>query len=231
MQLDRLEPILREHYANVGSHFSDRMTEQMPIDVETTQDERDLIESSLLFLFVKRAKEQSRHISETTQSAADTAWLSAKEEADQIIREGGLPLSRHEQAATAGALFDRTQRGRRGAIACLETQASAETAKQVEVEGLAGFSAVIVGIVGGSATATVMPKEWVSQGDSVVRDNHLDADSQRVDAGAPYVVGGERLMFPGDTSLGASVSNVINCRCASIFDPEPIIADRRAEGK
>jgi hypothetical protein len=33
----------------------------------------------------------------------------------------------------------------------------------------------------------------------------------------PFVVDGEQLMFPGDTSMGATARNIVNCRCTCIF--------------
>jgi len=37
----------------------------------------------------------------------------------------------------------------------------------------------------------------------------------------PYLVGGSKMMFPSDTSLGARAKEVVNCRCVSI----PFIPD------
>jgi hypothetical protein len=51
------------------------------------------------------------------------------------------------------------------------------------------------------------------------RFDHYNA-SQTVPLADPFVVSGQRLRFPGDTSLGASAGNVCNCRCsaAAAFD-------------
>lgn len=51
------------------------------------------------------------------------------------------------------------------------------------------------------------------------RFDHYNA-SQTVPLADPFVVSGQRLRFPGDTSLGASAGNTINCRCsaAAAFD-------------
>jgi uncharacterized protein with gpF-like domain len=63
-------------------------------------------------------------------------------------------------------------------------------------------------------------KRWVPVLDSRTRDSHAmmaDSDWQPIDE--PYRVGGELLMFPGDTTWGASAFNVVNCRCTEIFKP------------
>jgi hypothetical protein len=64
----------------------------------------------------------------------------------------------------------------------------------------------------------VIGKIWKAAQQERTRDGHRAADSQVVRFDEPfYVANGdgqlEMLMFPGDTSLGASASNIINCRC------------------
>lgn len=59
-------------------------------------------------------------------------------------------------------------------------------------------------------------KTWISLLDSAVREAHLNAHGQEVDVNEPFTVGGQKLMQPLDTSLGASLDNTIGCRCVSI---------------
>ncbi len=58
-----------------------------------------------------------------------------------------------------------------------------------------------------------MTREWLATHDARTRHAHGMADGQRVGVKEPFTVGGEKLMFPGDTSLGASGWNIYNCRC------------------
>lgn len=46
--------------------------------------------------------------------------------------------------------------------------------------------------------------------------DHLQMDGVAVPQDEPFIVDGEKLMFPGDISMGASAGNVINCRCTII---------------
>lgn len=54
-------------------------------------------------------------------------------------------------------------------------------------------------------------KRWVATKDERTRHDHGMADGQVVEYDKPFVVGGEKLMYPGDRS--GSPWNVYNCRC------------------
>lgn len=55
-------------------------------------------------------------------------------------------------------------------------------------------------------------KKWVATKDMRTRHEHGMADGQVVPAADPFIVGGEKLMFPADNT--GSPWNVYNCRCA-----------------
>lgn len=57
-------------------------------------------------------------------------------------------------------------------------------------------------------------KIWIATPDNRTRDQHREAHNQRVRITEPFIVGGEKLMYPGHWSLGASGWNIYNCRCA-----------------
>ena len=62
-----------------------------------------------------------------------------------------------------------------------------------------------------------MKKRWSAVLDSATRDAHAYADGQEQQADQPFIVNGEKLMEPRDTSFGASLGNVINCRCEAYY--------------
>ena len=71
---------------------------------------------------------------------------------------------------------------------------------------------------------------WDSQGDSRVRTgtfDHLRADGNTALPDGPFTVSGEKLMFPGDESLGASKGNVKNCRCSAYTEMVEVSKVRR----
>lgn len=60
----------------------------------------------------------------------------------------------------------------------------------------------------------IIKKRWISVIDHRTRHAHVEADNQTVNLHDPFIVGGEKLMFPGDRSMGASGWNLYNCRCS-----------------
>ena len=59
-------------------------------------------------------------------------------------------------------------------------------------------------------------RRWVCTKDSRTRLGHGMADGQIVEGTKePFIVDGEKMMFPGDTSLGAHGYNIYNCRCTT----------------
>lgn len=54
---------------------------------------------------------------------------------------------------------------------------------------------------------------WDASGDALTRMTHAFADGQRRPFREPFNVGGYRIMYPGDSSLGAPASETIQCRC------------------
>lgn len=61
-------------------------------------------------------------------------------------------------------------------------------------------------------------KTWVMFGDGKVRPSHKAADGTRIPIDEAFTVGGYKLMFPNDTSLGAGAEEIVNCRCTLRFD-------------
>jgi len=66
----------------------------------------------------------------------------------------------------------------------------------------------------GAAKANHVKRIWDSAGDFRVRYSHRAMDGQKVGIDEPFVSPlGSQLMYPGDGSLGADASEIINCRC------------------
>lgn len=72
---------------------------------------------------------------------------------------------------------------------------------------------------GAKSTGLALKKEWIATLDARTREEHLSVNKQTVPMSEPYTVAGEKMMFPGDVSLGASAGNVIQCRCTEGYIP------------
>lgn len=96
-------------------------------------------------------------------------------------------------------------------IALTETQNAAEGAKQLVLEEY-NSSLRNLFLTGEYKSK----KQWIAVLDEKTRDWHAEADSQIQSIEDPFIVNNEKLMNPGDTSLGASLNNIINCRCSSM---------------
>lgn len=60
-------------------------------------------------------------------------------------------------------------------------------------------------------------KKWITILDGREREWHHEANATEIPIDEPFVVGGELLMCPLDTSLGASADNIANCRCTATY--------------
>lgn len=67
----------------------------------------------------------------------------------------------------------------------------------------------------GTITLDQVQKKWRTMRDERVRHSHATMNNQRAGFTEPFVSGiGGLLMYPGDTSLGASDADIYNCRCS-----------------
>lgn len=58
-------------------------------------------------------------------------------------------------------------------------------------------------------------KVWKATSDNRTRHDHAEMQNAEViGIDTPFIVGGEKMLHPGDSSLGATASNLINCRCS-----------------
>lgn len=66
----------------------------------------------------------------------------------------------------------------------------------------------------------IMKKVWLTISDDRTREWHVQAgidygsDANAIPIDEPFIVNDEEMMYPGDESLGASPSNIYNCRCS-----------------
>lgn len=92
-----------------------------------------------------------------------------------------------------------------------------EVRRIVQTEAL-----ISTGLAGDAAARSLdvgFTKQWCTSGLVNTRDTHLAVDGTVVDQDEPFLVGDSMLMYPHDTSMGASASEIINCACSCIRMP------------
>lgn len=156
-------------------------------------------------------------ITHTTQREIDRAVTKAEAALTKSLNR--KPTNRELSRATT-KIFKKRQKSRAQMISETETQVASEGAKQIERNNFSSTrnnqTSAELGLKDADAEGP-----WVTRGDSLVRDgdssvfNHLAADGQLKKSGM-YTVSGEKLRFPGDRSLGASIGNIARCRCSSV---------------
>lgn len=75
----------------------------------------------------------------------------------------------------------------------------------------------------------VTEKQWISTMDNRTRRkpyDHLSVNRQLQQNDQPFIVSGQKLMYPGDGSLGATAGNLINCRCTSAASIAAVLKPR-----
>jgi hypothetical protein len=216
-----LMALLREHYTETNRAFTGDVSEQLPDDVALTGAEQLVIAGALTTFFDRTAKEHADTINRTVEDDMFRAVRLAHEDREPEQP----PLEQLEVAVLGAAILHRQLAARRVSIATTETQLAAEATKATEAEVLSGLQPTVGG---GGPRRGEAPKRWDSVGDNWVRAAHITADGQVVSMDQAFQVGGEQLMYPGDTSLGASVENVINCRCSATYDAREIAERRRS---
>lgn len=202
--------ILQNHYAKVSDRFSDQMRRSLGQPEDNRAQISNDIDLSTQIHAQIRANQSTQIITQTTQKdmhAAVTGTIVAAAAA-------GVALSNRQVANRAKLQLQQKLDGRLPIIAMIDTQNPAEQAKQSEINGLVKFGAVIGGI---KLLTAKKFKKWQAILDRATREAHALADEQIVPFDEPFIVMGQRLMYPGDMSLGATLDNIINCRCSSVI--------------
>lgn len=236
------ESLLEEQYRRVQKSFSGAILLHNNVQTygalrakqnkqeEDESDISELIWSIFLLWDEQHAPVQSDIITRTTGKDMDDAIS----QAIQVLREQDRPTDQRSVASAAFAILKRILRGRVDLIAVTETQTAAETAKAIEASVVT--RTVIPGIplprdivplleptaqpgAGPRITPVqaTLKKSWLTLRDSKVRDTHRAAEGQTRAVNEAFIVGGSRMMYPGDTSLGAPIREIAHCRCSAQY--------------
>lgn len=210
--LDELVDILRPHYRKVSSKFARSLRANIKshfmLSMEYKQDDQE-VDGEIRNFVNTVPLIQAGFIIASTQNIIDDIVGSVI--AAQLSL--GKALSNKEIADKSYVELNKRNTVRATTIATTETQKAAEGTKFLEANTLINTGAEVNGL----QVSKMTTKEWNAVLDTHTRSFHAVADGQRKPVDEPYSVDNELLMYPGDTSLGASLYNVINCRCGSQF--------------
>lgn len=171
---------------------------------------------------VTRLEDQAFFIPDYTAEFWGQISRTSREEITGVIQRGmrdGWSIS--EMQDGLGAVFDQwitgsgdeaLQRFASGRVQAWRTELIART------ESTKATSAGSVVVYRG---AGVKRKEWLSTSDNRTRPTHITANGQIRPIDEPFDVGGYKMNQPGDSSLGAPMEEIGNCRCTVL----PVIGD------
>jgi len=145
---------------------------------------------------------QAMHIVDTTNKNIDSTIMKVAKDA----AANNETLTNQQISQRVSSDFKKKNRNRTAGISKTEVQRVAEKTKNTEAN-----------ILSQAQKVKRIKKRWDATLDFHTRKEHAKADGQIVDLNEPFQVWGELLMHPGDTSMGASLRNIINCRCTTQF--------------
>lgn len=220
----RLERILRKHNRDIRDVYDGTVINDINSDggqnISINRDQQRVLNNLNDNFMEQHVRESARFITNTNQneitsavrtSIADTIDQVNNEAAEQNLTTEETDRRREELLASAviGALaakkFRDRAKGRTDTIALTETQTPVEKYKLNE------------SFVAQQTLERPLQKQWNAILDTRVRPAHADADGQTQNVGDPFIVGGQKLPAPGDSSMGATIDNIANCRCTVTY--------------
>lgn len=206
-----LTDILKRNYRIIQKGFSSQIRMGLKSNnliIETKQLDYD-IDKEIDAYIDMHGEAQSNIITQTNQKEMNEAIQRIKE----VSIASGVIYERQEIASKASRNFLRDGLARSDLIATTETQNISERTKWIEATIIANS----LYIINNERLTDRTKKQWSTVLDERTRESHSEADGQIVDTNEPFIIQGQRLMIPGDSTLGATPDNFINCRCSSIY--------------
>lgn len=181
-----IEKLLQEIYTRVGLRFASATYNGLIKKKADTFSEADFLAQVNEFLEAEGA-ELVVGITQTTKDILKRAVLEAQEE---------------------GFSVQQTARFIKDKVAPLYKN-RALTIARTETMAASNFGS----IQGALATGLDLIKEWIPATDDRTRADHINMFGKKVPMAKPFRVGSDLMMYPHDSSLGASAKNIVNCRC------------------
>lgn len=195
-----LEKLLLKSYNKTTLFFSNAQIANLEaqMGVRLSDDERKELRTILQNEAKQTAVSQASQIIKTMQSDLNDIFF----EAESLLKD------KNKVAVNASRDWKTKTNARvQPTIVNTQVQSSAEGAKDTT-------ALFMLTRLGAQAGISGMGKTWITVGDDRVRPAHAAANGETVPINQPFIVGGEKLFFPGDPR--GSPWNIINCRCSSL---------------
>jgi len=188
------------------SEFKESIEQEIDVEKVRAEEERtdNKIDEILIAFLLLLSFRQAEYILKTTKN---DLYNNVQDVIVEAVNQGVNPTN-VEIAEKAKQRFLKSSKERIDTIATTETNQISEKTKFTEAEILNASNIIL--------SDRKFKKKWHAVLDEVTRKWHASVDGQVRNLEDPFIVNGERLMHPSDTSLGASSSNIINCRCGSV---------------
>lgn len=205
---DDISSVLGQHYVEAQKKalqffLRDPIVRSILTDQELLVIRNNTVRETNQYLALRNSQMTKEILGTTKQNLADSYTY-----VDKLAKDNDLALTEEERDSMVMDNFSSRLDNRADTIATTETQNSYEKTKAVEGTAVADRLA---------RQGMNMQKRWDSTLDSRTRYAHAMAHGQRVPVTGLFTVMGQQLDFPGDTSHGATLENVINCRCTSQY--------------
>lgn len=184
-----LESLLKKNYRKIGKDFKFNARDEF--DLQLSDNISNKIDENISRRIFKHAPLETALILATSNKRIRDFFNIAESKTQK------------DKALEVKKMFKHDNNSRSKTIAQTEVQNMSEFTKSAEATEIVASGAV------------VLKKKWSATFDAKTRPAHARANGQTKFITEPYIVKGEQLMYPGDTSLGASAGNIINCRCSS----------------
>ncbi len=186
-----LQTILTTAYKRTAAAFTENFT------IGRKQDEDQQSQDAIAAFIALTVPAQVALIINTTNAQLEAQIR--KIAADDLAT--GKPFDLNQLGTDAFQQYNQILSSRVPLIGMFQIQNAAEAAKQQIATTQDG----------------VRFKTWVAILDTKTRRSHAFADGQERAINDPFTVMGQQLKHPGDLSLGATLENVMNCRCSAIY--------------
>lgn len=214
---DNLQGELETHYRVTQAQFAEAVPQALGITIPESA--RPVIAAGLASWASRRAPFQADVIITTVRKRFERAIPDAA--ATLAEQAPGTPPARSAIARVVANIMAPLMRRQATTVGQTETQPAAESTKQITSEALGGQNPDGTSGIPPVPPAEVvkLKKTWFTERDERVRPAHAAAEGQVRDVDQTFTVMGQSLMFPGDTSFNASLSNIVNCRCSALYEP------------